>query len=55
MMPCMITDNPEILREICKECKPYPTHKNAKKILTGNCKEHLDKYSNELRGLIDQC
>ena len=46
MMPCMIIDHPEILREICKECQPYPTHKNAETIFT-ECKVHLDQYSKE--------
>ena len=50
MMPCMIIDHPEVLREICKECRPYPTHENAETILT-ECREHLDKYSKEYEKL----
>ncbi|MBA7587094.1 hypothetical protein ES708_29111 [subsurface metagenome] len=50
MMPCMIIDHPEVLREICKECQPYPTHENAETILT-DCREHLDKYSKEYEKL----
>ena len=46
MLPCMIIDNPRVLREVVNECNAYPTHGNAHTILT-KCAEHLDKYSKE--------
>jgi len=46
MLPCMIIDNPKVLREIIKENNAYPTHGNAHTIIT-ECAEHLDKYSQE--------
>jgi MoaA/NifB/PqqE/SkfB family radical SAM enzyme len=52
MQPCMIIDHPEVLREIYKECQPYPTHENAETILS-DCKEHLDQYSKEYAKLSE--
>jgi len=52
MQPCMIIDHPKVLREIYKECQPYPTHENAETILT-ECKAHLDQYSKEYAKLSE--
>ncbi|TFG92999.1 MAG: radical SAM protein, partial [Candidatus Atribacteria bacterium] len=46
MLPCMIIDNPNVLREVVKECDAYPTHGNAQTVITEYA-EHLDKYSRE--------
>ncbi|HEC69896.1 MAG TPA: radical SAM protein [Candidatus Omnitrophica bacterium] len=49
--PCMIIDNPYILREAVKNFKAYPTHEGAEKVLEGEVAQHLDRYSSELKEL----
>ncbi len=46
MLPCMIIDNPKVLREIVKESNAYPTHGNAQTVTT-ECADYLDKYAKE--------
>ncbi len=44
LRPCMIIDNPHILREIIEEVKPYFTHPGAEEIYTEK-KDLLDEYA----------
>jgi hypothetical protein len=46
MLPCMIIDNPKVLREVVKESNAYPTHGNAQTVIT-ECADYLDKYAKE--------
>jgi MoaA/NifB/PqqE/SkfB family radical SAM enzyme len=52
-MPCMIIDNPECLRKIVKETKPYPTYPEAKNIIcSSQIVNYLDKYSCRLSKIL---
>ncbi|MEW6170684.1 MAG: radical SAM protein [Candidatus Omnitrophota bacterium] len=53
LTPCMIIDNPEILRQAVKNYGARPTHEGAEVILQGEVKEALDKYSQELHKIFD--
>ena len=44
LRPCMILDNPHVMREIIKEVKPYFTHPGAEEIYTVKSKE-MDEYA----------
>ena len=44
LRPCMIVDNPHVMREIIKEVKPYFTHPGAEEIYTVKSKE-MDEYA----------
>jgi len=46
MLPCMIIDNPKVLREVVKESNAYPTHANAQTVITEYA-DYLDKYAKE--------
>jgi len=46
MLPCMIIDNPKVLREVVKESNAYPTHGNAQTVIT-ECADYLDQYAKE--------
>lgn len=53
--PCMIIDNPQMLREIYDEVKPYSTHQGAEIIVKDKkIREHLDKYSKRMHDLTDK-
>lgn len=49
--PCMIIDNPQILRSVVKKHKAYPTHKGAESVISGSIAEFLDRYSQEYKEL----
>ena len=44
LRPCMIIDNPHVMREIISEVKPYFTHPGAEEIYTIKSKE-MDEYA----------
>jgi MoaA/NifB/PqqE/SkfB family radical SAM enzyme len=44
LAPCMIIDNPHVLRELYEEYELYPTHEGAESLIY-NLKEEIDKYS----------
>jgi len=44
LRPCMIIDNPHVLREVIEETKPYFTHKGAEEIVT-TLKGEMDDYA----------
>jgi hypothetical protein len=53
LRPCMIIDNPHVLREVIEETKPYFTHKGAEEIVT-QMKEVMDEYAARYGILADQ-
>jgi MoaA/NifB/PqqE/SkfB family radical SAM enzyme len=53
LRPCMIIDNPEVLREVVIEGNAYPTHDGAETIIKELSGE-LDKYAVEYGQLADQ-
>lgn len=54
LMPCMIIDNPKILREVVKEAGAYPTHDGAETIIKDQkIVKHLDRYSKRYHELTD--
>jgi len=50
-LPCMIIDNPEILREVVREAGARPTHPGAETIITTLSKD-LDAYARAMREQI---
>ena len=52
-MPCMIIDNPEILRSVVKETGAKPTHPGAETLVT-ELAPSLDEYSRGLREVIEK-
>ncbi|MGQ9608399.1 MAG: radical SAM protein [bacterium] len=53
LLPCMIIDHPETLREVVSEFNAYPTHEGAETILT-EMADYLDRYSAEYAKLADE-
>ncbi|MCS7280982.1 MAG: radical SAM protein [Desulfobacterota bacterium] len=53
LRPCMIIDNPKIMREIIEEVKPYFTHPGAEEIYTVKSKE-MDEYAEAYRVFADK-
>lgn len=54
-MPCMIIDNPEILRKIVKETGARPSHPGADSIINDPVIiKHLDQYSKRMHELTDK-
>jgi len=52
--PCMIIDNPWVLREAVKKAGAYPTHPGADKILKSPLKEEIDRYSQVIHQISAQ-
>jgi len=52
--PCMIIDNPHILREVVEKCGAYPTHPGAETIIQGEIARYLDSYSQQYHGITDK-
>jgi hypothetical protein len=52
LTPCMIIDNPHILREVTRTCCAYPTHDGADDVLV-KIKDDLDDYGRRIRALYD--
>jgi hypothetical protein len=50
-MPCMLIDNPAVLREVIKETGARPTHPDAESLVT-SLAPHLDRYSQGLASYI---
>jgi MoaA/NifB/PqqE/SkfB family radical SAM enzyme len=53
LTPCMLIDQPKVIRDLCQLCKPYPTHSGAR-TLTEDLKDDLDKYSREVHQIYDK-
>ncbi len=52
MCPCMIIDNPSVLRDVVKESGAKPTHLGAETIIT-ELADFLDNYSKEIHSIWD--
>ncbi len=52
LRPCMIIDHPHVLREICREFQPYPTHEGAETLVT-TLSGDLDTYAEEAAKVMD--
>jgi len=50
-LPCILIDNPEVLREVVAETNAYPTHPGAESMITDFAK-YLDEYSDEFEKLV---
>jgi MoaA/NifB/PqqE/SkfB family radical SAM enzyme len=53
LRPCMIIDNPHVLRGIIRETKPYYTHPGAEEIFTKKAAD-MDAYAERYGALADQ-
>ncbi len=53
LRPCMIIDNPHVMREIIAQIKPRFTHPGAEQIYT-ECKEEMDAYAARYAALADE-
>ncbi len=53
LTPCMITDEPQILREAVRKYGAKPTHEGADVILNGVIKQGLDLYSQRIHQIYD--
>lgn len=53
LRPCMIIDNPKVLRDIIRNTKPYYTHPGAEEIFTSKAAE-LDEYAERYAEIADQ-
>lgn len=51
LMPCMIIDNPHILREVVKESGAKPTHSDAHLILEDEMAVHIDDYASKFSNI----
>jgi len=49
LTPCMIIDNPEILRQAVKITNARPTHQDAEVILDGEISKGLDEYAKRIQ------
>ena len=52
-LPCMLIDNPEVSRELCKICKLKPTHPGAMTLME-DLKDDINEYSDEVHEIYDQ-
>lgn len=52
MCPCMIIDNPSVLREVVKESGAKPTHSGAETVIT-EMADFLDSYAKQLHCIWD--
>jgi len=53
LAPCMLIDNPEVLRQAIIKTGARPTHEGAESILDGQLKQGLDEYSRQIHGITD--
>lgn len=53
LTPCMIIDEPEVLRDVVTQCGAYPTHPGAETIIT-ELKDQLDEYSTAYHKIADK-
>lgn len=53
LAPCMIIDNPEVLRQAVAKTGAYPTHEGAQVVLGGSIKEGLNEYSCQIHKITD--
>ncbi len=54
LRPCMIIDNPNILRNVVKKCNAKPTHHGADSVINDTkIIKHLDEYSKKMAELTE--
>jgi len=53
LSPCMIIDDPDILRQAVIKTGARPTHEGADVILNGHIKARLDEYSQKMRDITE--
>jgi MoaA/NifB/PqqE/SkfB family radical SAM enzyme len=53
LRPCMIIDNPHVMREVIRETHPYFTHDGADEIYTER-KDQMDQYAKNFGKLADE-
>ncbi len=53
LRPCMIIDNPHVMREVIQEARPYFTHKGAEEIYTER-KDEMDQYAETFGKLAEK-
>ena len=53
LMPCMLIDHPEVIRDLCQTYKPHPTHPGAQTLIK-ELKDDLDKYSLDIHQIYDK-
>jgi hypothetical protein len=47
-LPCMLIDNPQVMRELYSKCKIYPTHEKAT-CLINNIAGEIDEYAKKVK------
>ena len=52
LRPCMIIDHPTVLRQVCAESNPYPTHLGSEAVVTTLCGA-LDQYASGVAQELD--
>ena len=52
LRPCMIIDHPTVLRDVCSQCQPYPTHPDSECLITTMC-QPLDDYALKAAKVLD--
>jgi len=52
LRPCMIIDNPYVIREVCEEMNPRPTHEGAEILLDGLAPQ-LDEYAQRVEEVYE--
>jgi MoaA/NifB/PqqE/SkfB family radical SAM enzyme len=53
LSPCMIIDDPDILRQAVIKTGAHPTHEGADVMLNGHIKGYLDEYSQKMRDITE--
>ncbi|MEM4267062.1 MAG: radical SAM protein [Candidatus Nanoarchaeia archaeon] len=54
LRPCMVIDNPKIMREVCLKYGAYPTHPGSESIIKDKkIVKFLDDYSNKFKSIVD--
>lgn len=55
LRPCMIIDNPEVLREVVKKHNPKPNHPGADSVVNNpKIVKHLDNYAKKWKEIADE-
>ncbi len=53
LRPCLIIDNPKMLRDLVAQNNPIPSQEGSDALLSGELADGLDRYANELQKLFD--
>ncbi len=52
LTPCMLIDEPDVLREVVAKYRAHPTHEGAETLVT-DLKDEIDRYAREYRAIAD--